>query len=64
MNTPKKHHEIPQMLLRNSTDQNGSLYCYQKEGNKVFKTNPSNVFVQQKHYSKPSDDVQQAWRYV
>lgn len=44
-NQPKRHHYIPQFILRNFTDHNGKLYCFDKRLSKTFTSVPTNVFV-------------------
>ena len=56
MSTPKRHHEIPQMLSRNFVDKNGLLHCYRKQDDKAFEATPVNVFVRSQFYSKRGDD--------
>lgn len=59
MSTPKRHHEIPQMLLRNFVDENGLLHCYRKEDNRAFAAAPAKVFARRRLYSKRGEDCQQ-----
>ena len=56
MSTPKRHHEIAQMLLRNFVDKNGLLHCYRKQDDKTFEATPGNVFARHRFYSKRGDD--------
>ena len=56
MSTPKRHHEIAQMLTRNFADENDLLHCYRKEDDKAFAATPVNVFARHRLYSKRGDD--------
>ena len=56
MNTPKRHHEIPQMLLRNFVDERGLLHCYRKQEDRIFESTPENVFARRRLYSKRGHD--------
>ena len=46
--TPKRHHFIPQMLIKRFVDKNGKLHCYRKNSpeNGIFIADPKNVFVE------------------
>lgn len=51
-NSPKRHHFIPQFILRNFADQEGKLHCYDKEREGFFSTSPANVFSRKHLYTK------------
>lgn len=44
MEISRRHHYVPQFLLRNFTDEQGSFYVYDKQKKTVTKTYPSKVF--------------------
>lgn len=47
MSTPKRHHYVPQMLLRRFTNEDGKLYCCRKEEpSTIFPTAPQKVFLE------------------
>ena len=48
MNLPRRHHTIPEFLLRNFTDSSGSNYYFRKtaDDRRIIKTSPRNVFVE------------------
>ena len=51
MSTPKRHHYIPQMLLRRFVSEDGKLYCCRKEEpSKIFLTTPKKVFLESDLY--------------
>ena len=52
MNLPMRHHFIPQFILRNFTNDDGYLYCYSKQARRMFKSTPSNVFLEKHLYSQ------------
>lgn len=54
-NSSKRHHFIPQFILRNFADQEGKLYCYDKERGRFFSTSPANVFSRKHLYTKDED---------
>ena len=56
MNTPKRHHQIPEMLSRNFADKDGLLHCYRKHGDRAFVATPRNIFVERYFHSKAGDD--------
>ena len=59
MSSPKRHHEVPQMILRNFTDANGLLHCYRKDEDRYFSARPSKAFVHGGLYTvdrKPSGE--------
>ena len=56
MSTPKRHHQIAEMLSGNFADKIGLLHCYRKHGDKAFEATPRNVFAQRYFYSKAGDD--------
>ena len=51
MNNPKRHHHIPQMLLKRFTDDSGKLYWHNKNERAVNYSSPKNVFVENNLYS-------------
>lgn len=51
-NSPKRHHFIPQFILRNFADKEGKLHCFNKETEKYFSTHPVNVFAETHLYTK------------
>lgn len=58
MNNPKRHHFVPQLLLKRFTNDEGLLYFYDKRRpeNGVCCTGPSNLFVESHFYSELGDD--------
>ncbi len=54
-NSPKRHHFIPQFILRNFTDKEGKLHCFDKERGGFFSTSPANVFLGKNLYTKDED---------
>lgn len=50
-NRPRRHHYIPEMLLRNFCDAGGVLWVGDKKRGKHYKTTPKNVFVERNLYS-------------
>ena len=50
-NRPRRHHYIPEMLLRNFCDDGGVLWVGDKKRGKCYKTTPKNVFVERNLYS-------------
>ena len=52
MNTPIRHHFIPQLILRNFVDEDGYLYCYSRQGGRIFKSAPGNVFFEKHLYAQ------------
>ena len=51
-NNPKRHHYIPQMLLKNFVDDNGHLHVFDKKRKKPYSTKPENLFVRKHLYSE------------
>ena len=49
---PKRHHHVPQFILRNFVNSEGMLHCYQKTDDSFFKAYPVNVFVKNYLYTK------------
>ena len=49
-NDPKRHHYIPEMLLRNFCNAQGLLWV--NSGEKIFKITPKNIFVEGHLYTK------------
>lgn len=54
-NSPKRHHYIPQFILRNFTDECGKLHCFNKETRKIFSTSPAEVFAINNLYTQYGD---------
>lgn len=52
MNTPKRQHYIPGMILRNFTDNKGQLHCFYKPSGKIFSTVPDNVLAESHLYTQ------------
>ena len=54
---PKRQHYIPQMLLRNFTDESGYLWAYKKSdrARKPYKARPKSLFTKQHLYTQYSD---------
>lgn len=42
---PKRHHYIPQFIIRNFAGDQGKVWVYNKNDRKIFASKPSNVFV-------------------
>ena len=49
-NRPKRHHYIPQMLLKNFLDDNGRFWVFDKIEGKLHQCTPRNTFVQKNLY--------------
>jgi len=47
---PRRHHYIPQVLLRNFLDNRGYLWVGNKHQKEIYKTSPKNVFVKKDLY--------------
>ena len=54
--TPKRHHIVPQFILRGFANDNGRLWCFRKESGSVFETSPANVFVKKRLYTHQFED--------
>ena len=54
MNRPKRHHFVPQMLLRRFTDENGLLHVFDKRirEKRVVSSRPTNVFLKNELYTQ------------
>ena len=54
MSPPKRHHYVPNMILRNFTNDGGQLHCWRRAGtkNKIWKAPPENAFVVGHLYTK------------
>ena len=52
MDIPIRHHYIPQMILRNFTDEKGQLYCFSKESGNIFRSKPRKIFVKSHLYTQ------------
>ena len=50
-NRPRRHHYIPEMLLRNFCDDEETLWVGDKKRGNCYKTGPKNVFVKRNLYS-------------
>lgn len=55
-NPPKRNHYIPQFILRNFTDDNGMLHCFNKETGQTFCSSPANVFAMTWLYANRLED--------
>lgn len=55
MSQPKRHHYVPQFLLRRFVDENGQLAVYRKSDGKTWTTTPGNLFVERDLYSTTKD---------
>ena len=51
-NRPKRHHYIPEMLLKNFYDDSGFLWVGDQKRCKCYQANPTNVFVKSNLYVK------------
>ena len=60
LNGPKRHHFIPQFILRNFTDPNGDLWFWRRDfvPGSVANTSPTNLFVQKHLFSINTKDGQ------
>ena len=56
---PRRHHYVPEMLLRNFTNRKGRLWAYDKTRARLFSTIPKNVFVVRDLYAKSEFDSAQ-----
>ena len=54
MTTPKRHHYIPELILKRFADAKGLLQCCRRNGTKpeFFESSPKNAFVEKRLYSK------------
>ena len=52
MSRTKQPHFVPQLILRNFTDAEGFLHCFDKQTNRFFASAPGNVFKQSGLYSQ------------
>ncbi len=50
MSDPKLHHFVPQFYLRRFTDADGLLWVWNRDSDKAFRTNPTNVAAQNYFY--------------
>lgn len=55
MSKPKRHHFIPQFLLRNYVNERGSLWVFRKGGPDVFEVTPNNIALE-KHYNSTHEN--------
>lgn len=46
MNKSKRHHYVPQFLMRHFTNENGKLHVYDKIENKFYESSTENLFLQ------------------
>ncbi len=51
-NRPKRHHYIPEMLLKNFCDDSGFLWVGDQKRRKHYQANPTNVFVKSNLYAR------------
>ena len=51
-NIPDRHHHVPQMILRNFTNEEGLLWGFNKKGQKAFQNTPQNIFVKRGLYEE------------
>ncbi|MCY4224084.1 MAG: DUF4238 domain-containing protein [Bacteroidetes bacterium] len=51
MSLPKRHHIVPQFILKRFTNQNQKLWCFRKERSHCFLASTQNVFVENNFYS-------------
>ena len=58
MNTPRRHHFVPKILLKRFTDQDGWLHFFNKDDPEptVRRARPTNLFVQNHYYSEIASD--------
>jgi len=61
MNIPKKHHLIPNFLLRNFSinleNSSKQIWLYRKNSNNPIKVNTKDAFVQNNFYTLPDGDI-------
>ena len=50
MNAPKLHHYVPQFYLRRFTDASGQLWLWDRDRDRVFRTQPKGVAAEHKFY--------------
>lgn len=51
----KRHHYIPQFLIRNWADETGKVWVYNQYTQRIFLTSPSNIFAKSHLYAYQSD---------
>lgn len=51
MSKPKRHHYVPQMLLRNFVDAKGKLHVYRKSDAATWEASPADTFLERHLYS-------------
>ena len=56
MTTKHHHHVVPACVLRNFTDDNGLLHCYDKKRGNYFATDPNNAFKYRNMYAYTNRD--------
>lgn len=56
MSQPRRHHIVPQMILRNFTNECGNLWCFSKNTRTCYEVSPSNIFVERDLYSAVLED--------
>ena len=49
-NSPKRHHYIPQFLLKNFLDDSGRFWVFDREEGKPHQGTPTNTFVRRNLY--------------
>lgn len=54
-NIPHRHHSVPQMILRNFTNDEGWLWGFNKKGQKSFRNIPQNIFVKHDLYGEQDE---------
>ncbi len=55
-NTPKRHHYVPQFILRNFANGNQKLYYFRRKDGSVRETSSKNVFVKNHAYTEEQED--------
>ena len=59
MNRSKRHHYVPVFLTKHFCKENGNIIVYDKLEDKVFETNPINIFVKSERNTFLNDDEKQ-----
>ena len=52
----RRHHHVPELLLRNFVDSSGKLHCYRRADDRFFCASTSNVFLKKDLYTKRGTD--------
>ncbi|MCY3487579.1 MAG: DUF4238 domain-containing protein [Bacteroidetes bacterium] len=55
-NIPKRHHYVPQFILRNFTDKSEKLHCFNRKTSKTYRSSPADVFLEKYLYTHRSED--------